>query len=357
MTDVYLNLDAVNPRTSSDKVDAKIVYSSTDVLLENPSEYRGSILRLSIPIQEIPIFLFDGDEKNSNYIVSVTYAGLAHQQPLLFTSEWVGSGPTGSPVTNPFYYGVYFIEHMIAMLNFAIRTCWTVVGSPYGSPPWFGFNPSAELFTLYYPEGYITGGGFRMYFNNNLRILFSGFYCLFKGYSNVDSSEFLFFRQYSDNTPNYLPAGTIQPDGVASAGRIWYQVEDYPTLSSWYQFDRIIVTCNDLPVLQEFSSPINLNQSSASSDAKLPILTDFIINLNDTNKDLRGILEYAPTAEFRYFDLDSDRPIKNLTLEFYASLKTSLNNTTNLYKIPISPGEVIHAKILFRKRSECDCTK
>lgn len=350
-SDIYINLDGVNSSNSGVLADAKIVFSSSTPLLQNPSEYKGTVVRLTLPIQEIPIFLFDGNEVTSNYIVTCSFGGLEVSVPLLFTTEWVNS----SPATNQFYYGIYFIEHMIDMLNFAIRSAWTAVGSPYASPPWFGFNPTTEIFTLYYPQAYI-GGGFRMWFNNRLRILFSGFYCLFSSYSAAKGTEFLFFRQYSNGSANNIPIGLIYPDGSASATLTWYQNADYSTLPSWYQFDKVIMTCNNIPAEAEFTNPVNLNQTSSSSDATLPILTDFVINLNDTNKDLRGILEYAPTAEFRWFDMNGNAPMTSVTVDFYAVPKTSLSGTTQLYKIPITPGETIHTKLLFRKKTEfCNC--
>jgi len=351
MTDIYVNIDAINERDAAGTVESKIVFSSTGPFLPNPSEYKGTILRLSIPIQEIPIFLFDGDEKGSDYVVTVDYGGLEVRQEVLFTTEWKG-GPSSTPTTNQFYYGVYFYQHMIDMVNTAIYTAWTAVGSPYQSPPWFGFNPVTELFTLYYTNAYI-GGGFRLFFNNTLRILFASFNMDFYGYNIDKSTEFSFYRQYSTTAgPNSIPAGIVLPSNVLSVGLTWYQIADYSTLASWNQFDKILLVCNNLPILNEFNNPINLNQSSSSSDVTLPILTDFIIDVNATSRELRGILQYAPRAEFRWFDLVGTQPCSQFTVDIYALLKTSLNNYANLYKVLIPPGETIHLKLLFRKKSE-----
>jgi hypothetical protein len=144
------------------------------------------------------------------------------------------------------------------------------------------------------------------------------------------------------NTGN-IPTSTIGTNWKPFYGyaEIWTE-QEYVALYTWNQARFIVFTTDTIPVMPE-QLP-NIGSSSAESPNFRKIISDFALSTN-IGSEIRSILTYNPSAEYRRISLISKDPLYNINIKPYW-----IDSTGKFFPIYINPGDQITIKILFERK-------
>lgn len=327
----YFNC-VINPAFNN----AAAIYDETLTipLLDNPSEYFCSVVRFQIPLNAIPFFHFplDRNQNNANVsdlILGIRTVGLVkYPQRVIYVPNNNLPVPTTTRVIAPFwtnnqaisdYYSVFSINQMITLFNNTLVTAITAAGL-VGPTAIYSYNASTQLITLTVNAAFLAAGC--TIFMNDACENFLASFQLFENYDVTVGDDFYHV--------------------ITSA----VTVEDYNAMSLWFDLRRIIVTSNSLPV--RFESVPAQNEPGGIGNGLVsyqPILTDFIIGLDDVNT-ASCIAIYNPSAQYRLIDMTSHTPINKVHIALSYSDKYN-----NQFPIKLDRSQSASVKLGFFKRS------
>ena len=109
LTHTYYNISLHNP-TKQPKI-ASFYETRNEPIIQKPSDYYMSVVRVDCPTIEIPIFIYPGDWKETgniyyptndtkagvSYVVTMSYNGTDAQKSVTYQSTTPNFTPTGSP--------------------------------------------------------------------------------------------------------------------------------------------------------------------------------------------------------------------------------------------------------------------
>jgi hypothetical protein len=338
MDNIYLNL-SYNPVENAGQFtsQAKINQTMTQAILDNPSEYFGSIIRFRIPTDAIPMYFWRLDVGQNNPNVSllsigINVGGTKASTKLVYVPDVIGTNPVPVPAGSaPFftiaqatsdYYAIYNIDNLIRAFNVAIDTSMTTLA--LAEPrPYFIYEPATELISCIVTTAFISAG-LTMFMNNDCVSFLDGFPKI-KNNSPSSAADIWYFKF---DIPPYLGVSPYK-----------FQSE-YSNMSLWFDVTKIIITSNGLPIRNEQAPFENTGVSNA-----IPIFTDYEVafdNVSMTN----GIAIYNPQSQYRLVDLTSNSPIYKIDLGFLYQDKFG-----TIRPIYISADQSISVKIAFFKKS------
>lgn len=322
-----------------------------------PDEWYMSIVRFSVPTAYIPIGLFpiagppNTDPNLSQLSVTLSYSGNDFQTFLIWVPQntYLPVPPPPSvsegAVRNKYvqYYSYYSVQHYLDILNTAFSTAFANLkalfpGAPPTEPPFMSFTPSTGLFTLYAQTTYAGSNTISIYMNDFL-------YQQFKPCFNVINT--------GSNQPNGKNELFVVEDLItnqvtlpAPQGSCYAMNQEYNTIANWFNLTSIVFTTGSIPIRKEWLSTqeVNNGQITGSGSNFFPILTDFEIDIANGN-EIRSFINYNPTAQYRYIDLQGKSPISTIDLQIYWK-----DNYDNLYPILIGPHDIATVKVLFEKK-------
>ena len=117
--------------------------------------------------------------------------------------------------------------------------------------------------------------------------------------------------------------------------------QHYPTFYLWYDFSKLVIVSNSLPVNSE---SIGVNQSGV--DKKLSILTDFKPGQFGVGDLTESNLVYSPTPQYRLIDMYSNGDIKEIDYSVFWQDTQGI-----LYPLLLFPGQSMTLKMLFVRKS------
>lgn len=130
--------------------------------------------------------------------------------------------------------------------------------------------------------------------------------------------------------------------------------QDYPTTPLWNPVQAIVFTTALMPIQNELiASPQIYNDTNLSSQISntsgnnrnfAPVLTDIEVPLT-RGDETKPTIYYAPTAEYRLTDLQSNNPINNIQVTI-----SWRDNYGTLHPFLLDAGCTSTLKILFRKK-------
>jgi hypothetical protein len=130
--------------------------------------------------------------------------------------------------------------------------------------------------------------------------------------------------------------------------------QDYPTTPLWNPVQAIVFTTALMPIQNELiASPQIYNDTNLSSQLSntsgnnrnfAPVLTDIEVPLTKGD-ETKPTIYYAPTAEYRLTDLQSNNPINNIQVSI-----SWRDNYGTLHPFLLDAGCTSTLKILFRKK-------
>lgn len=139
---VYYNI-AITNTSPTDVVLASYNQSRTTSILDNPSDYYCSIQRFTVPLQQVPIFVF----LDNTYSVTMSYGGNDYKQDLVYVAGY-STNLSPSPPDNRFVYSYnQFIDSIndglgLAMTAFTTALPAFVIGTTYAAGEAVKFNLS-----------------------------------------------------------------------------------------------------------------------------------------------------------------------------------------------------------------------
>ncbi len=386
-----------NPGDLSPSI-AEYVENRTQAIVDNPSEYQMSVIRFSIPSSELPIFIFGIQSfPNTNINLSTTsftlsYGGTDVRVYLIYTPQ------TSYPLPNPPsaehkeqyitpYYYVKTYQHMIEMMNTALSTAYDTLlpyvtyqaisiyaigdlviyngviyrslvngntgNQPDISPvqwqstqlpteaPYFIYDSDIKKFSLIAQKQYdeskyldpISIYTDHLFYTN----FFNGSFLVYDNLYTNDDGKGIQFLVKNTNNNEYKTN--------------YYQMkQEFSTIYAWNSFKSIVFMTGSIPIRNEFTpTQIQSGQNTPGLVNSSPILTDFEPPLES---DLRTVLQYNPTAEYRMIDLIGTSPLVKFDIRVFW-----VDNHQNLYPIYIPAGENVTIKFLFRKKKYLDYKK
>lgn len=387
----YLDITVSNNNhNASNSNPVPVVFSSRRDAdyLTNPSEYLMSVIRWNLELR-LPQLVPQLDFLSPNFYVpnegyqtiynvgiefysivnNVKTASIVEELPIIFISQNNFKIPNPQPnnmiqvYDDPYFY-VDSVQYFMALVNETIKkvyqnaiTAWNAVHPPITitakTSPYFLYNNDGN-FSLFALPNFLThdsrvvqpdGFYMNLFFNSSLYTLFNGFSASIQSFINTLNNYRIQF--ISENQTSSI---TLQGDNEATT--FLYMISEYPCVPSWSPVSSIIFQSNNIPVEPTNSTPCNIvggMQGSVSSNNNLnlsPIITDFNVNFQNGTEG-RQITYYASPSEYRFFDLNSNRPISDINI--IAMWKDKLTGAQhNLYLFSGCGGSM---KILFRKKT------
>jgi len=356
--------------------------TKTIPILNKCSDYYCSVIRFSIPLDTIPLFIMPivpnqflaitppgPDPDLTPLLLGVRYLGIDYYVNLDYISR---GNPTVYPapiqdqltqVVTPYYY-VYSYQVLIDMLNVALRTVLTASGilaalpapptPPLINPnlPYFYLDAETNLISLIYPIYFanltapLTDVP-TIFINSLLKSYLDAFDFSFIGFDQPNGRDFQFLLTSPSPDKIFYPANFILPPNATAQPTqspiIFYRVkQEYSSLQYWTSLRKLIISTNTIPIVAESIPAIN---QSTDLNVSYPILSDFIPNIEGSAGTSRTIAFYLPDAQYRLVDLIGDNSLQKLDLKvFWQDLDG------NLFPMTISANQQIDIKLgFFRK--------
>lgn len=332
---VYFNVVITN---NSSVVPIKAEFDSvlTSALLDNPSDYYCSIVRFTVPLQQVPIFIF----QDGLYSVTISNGATDFQTILTYVPSYF---PNLNPMP-PDNRMVYSYQQFLDSINNALRSSFIASALP-GVAPYMTYDPVTGLFSLNAVTTFHNNAftdinqPIKVWFNTNLWSFFNNFEKIYNGNSptafNTNGKNYNIIIKPTGNNEIIIPAtfgGPTPGFGMS---------QEFQSLSSWNTVRQLAFFTNSIPIRTE-AIPNTFNSNSTIQSYQ-PILTDFQLSLD---VPLRTYAQYVPTSEYRLVDMIGTNELKRINLIVFWQDK---NNA--LYPIYIDPLDSLSVKILFRRKN------
>jgi hypothetical protein len=252
------------------------------------------------------------------------------------------------------YYNIYNYQYFIYLINLQLTAAFSELVSqveavelelPTIQSPVLSWNTDNNTAVLNCDVlGYSTSSQnyIKIYFNTALSQLFSSFPVLI---NSVSSYEGLNAQIITDsyNNANVIQYPTYNP--TYDAIQVF---QEFSTVALWNPITSIVFTSNTLPIVStQVSTPVlylNGNQTGSNGNNALinQVITDFISN----DGVYKPQLVYEPSAQFRYIELLSNRPLNTFDLQVYWKDRNGV-----LIPFYLSSGCTATIKVLFTKKT------
>ena len=342
---IYLNV-VIQPNAANgvNNTIAKYDETLTNPVLMCPQDYSMSVIRFSLPIDQIPLFSFPMDVNNINPNVSyceigLRVAGVNYMYPLVYIPRNTLPIPTSTASSAPYftneqsispYFNMFSINHMISMINTAVAAAYTISGL-VGNPPYYMWDASSELITLYIPNSMMVAGH-QVVVNKYMKDYLAAFE-YFQDNNTINAPLF-----YNINNPKNLDVAGYH-----------LHVQEYVAIALWMDLRKIIIVSRTLPICSEVLPDQITTQSAqlpqfSGISSTLPVVSDFVLSYDQFNQ-ISSVIVYNPISQYRWVDLVGNTPINKIDLQFFY-----MDRFGNKLPIYISPTNEISIKIAFVRK-------
>jgi hypothetical protein len=252
------------------------------------------------------------------------------------------------------YYYVYNYQYFIYLINGAFISCFNdlnalVTGAglvlPTTHAPVMAFNTDNNCALVNCDVlGYATTASshIRIYFNTPLTQLFSSFPARLLGFNEpLGKNSQLITNSFQDSNIIKYPPYNPTYDAI--------QVfQEFSTTALWCPITSVVFTSNTLPIVSnQVSNPViyqnGVQIGNNGNNALISqTITDFVAN----EGFYKPQLIYEPSAQFRYLELISNRPLNTFDLNVFWKDKTG-----TLIPFLLSSGSTATIKVLFTKKT------
>ena len=349
----YVNVTINNPTGQSNKI-ANFDFTYDRNILQVCGEHLCGVVSFSLPLQNLPLFIFPivADQANPN--LSTLQVGVCHNIPAATIAAGTSSALVGNltsliwqpqelglgvpvqdrevQVVSPYHY-CYAYEHFVNLVNVAVKKSWIQQGNIGGPGNWpqFSYQSDQHTFAWSVPEtlaANVSGGapGWSVCWNE-------GFDNLVNNFNTINNGLGAFILE------DTLSAET---NTVSTAsGNVVFLEQDYPTTDAFNSAQRIICLTSSIPVAADyFAAPYGQYGGTGLSNTE-KVLVDISLDFDNNVGAQRSTLVYNPNL-YQLSDLESTLPLNRVSLKFQWA--DSLNN---FYDIPVKQGEVISVKLGF----------
>jgi len=358
----------------------QFIETRNNPFLYESDQYLMSIIRFTLDTPNLPVFIptiqpYQNDINLTIYSISLTYTNPANTSQTFTQQTFLNFVPQSNvpplpPTTNNTpnglqynadgYYNVYNYQYLIFLLNQTFSDCYNDLNTqvvnagltlPSAYAPVMAWNTNDSTAVINCDIlGYSTVEPItptfqpiKIYFNTPLAELFSSFPVFINTLSSVNGlNAQLITDSYSQsNTIGFPPYGTYQFTAI--------QVfQEFSTIASWTPITSIVFTSNTLPIVSnQVSQPVVFNngvQSGNNGNNSLinQVITDFV----SSDGVYKPNLVYEPSAQYRYIQLISNRPLTTFDLSVFWK-----DRFGNLQPFRLASGGTASIKVLFTKKN------
>jgi len=341
---IYYNLTFINNDNFLVPADASETRASK--ILDNPSEWLMSVIRFDVDSHtlplNIPLFQTGSTTATTSYI-TLKYLGNYYTQNIIFVNpslHFSGKRPNG----------IFNYQSWLDFVNTALGLAFastTVVGFS----PLFIYNPLTQLIDLYVDGNFLPSAGankIEIFVNPDLYLYLTNFQYDYDTQPILSPFYTLRMAITNDNTIIIPAMGSRfeYPIATQAFAAALYKNSQYAIgTASWNSVRGIILKSNLLPNRDEIipTSPTSANNYSTS--ATMPIISDFLVPIQNDVTSNRVTLEYIPLSQYRYVDLLSTTPLEKVDFQMFWS-----DFLGNIYPIYLFPNTGMSVKILFEKK-------
>jgi len=342
---IYVNV-LISPSSTQFIINAEYAVTKTLPILSKCDDYYCSIVRFSIPLDFIPLFIMPiiPNQPNPNltpFVIGIQTGSVNYSQNVIYVSEDGVPPPIQNQPTQviTLYYYVYDYQNLITAINTALAAAFVASGLT-GDCPYFYLNTTTEEISLvvdiatFAPTATPTTPNpiptATIFMNKDLQIFLTSFPVNFVGPISTGLYFFNLIRFGLDTT--------IPPfSGTATQKQF---TQEYSVLELWGSISKILITTNSIPIISEYTPTNNSGISST-----LPILSDFVPQFELAGQS-RSIAYYTPTSQYRLSDMKSSEQLNTIDLKIYWQDKD-----LNIYPLPINQYQEASIKIGFFKKS------
>ena len=346
------------------------VETRNNPFLYESDQYLMSIIRFSLDTPNLPVFIptIQSNQSDVNltiYSVSLTYNNgvtdfiqqtyieYIPQNLIIATPPPTSTTPDGLQYNLTGYYNTYNYQYFIYLINNAFITCYndlntqvTTAGSvlPSAYHPTISWDTQNNTAIIYCDlDGYSTGLStpIKIYFNTPLAGLFSSFPVLINSLSSTNGLNAQLI------TDSYSQSNTIGFPPYSPVYEAIQVFQEFSTISIWCPITAIVFTSNTLPIISnQVSTPIIYNNGSIQgSNGNNALITQVITDFISSDGMYKPILIYEPSAQYRYIQLISNRPLSTFDLQVFWK-----DRTGQLIPFRLASGCTATIKVLFTKK-------
>jgi hypothetical protein len=352
-----------------------VIETRNNPFLYDTDQYYMSIIRFVLDTPNLPVFIPTiQPAPNTDINLTVYSVSLQWTNPVApfqtFTQQtYIRYAPQNLSATIPpnptqtgtgfqynvgGYYNIFNYQYFIYLINTAFLTCYNalnaqVVGAGLALPsphaPVMAFNTDNNTALINCDlAGYSTlsSNYIKIFFNTPLAELFSSFPCLINGnYSPLGLNAQVITNTFGNSNviqyPPYLP--------TYNAIQVF---QEFSTTALWCPITSIVFTSNTLPIVSnQVSTPIIYNNgievgNNGNNALISQTITDFVAN----EGFYKPQLIYEPSAQFRFIELISNRPLNTFDLQVYWKDKVG-----TLIPFYLASGATASVKVLFTKKN------
>lgn len=354
---VYVNLALKNTTADTTGI-VRVGQTYTEAILDNPSKYYASVVKLEIPLSGLPLMIFPNPTNPNTVwrIGVVLYDRVGNAASLFLVDvQYIVYNTFITDPSDPSYYWVYHYGQLVEMINAALAASYILAGSPGATdPPYVRFNVNTSLFEFVIPQAMVNAGGFGNWsiaWNNNMNTFFPSWNVFLKNIgNNPNASEFTLVNDNWDYDDSF------------QVGTDFVVPQEYPTVDYLNSVRKIVVTSNSLPTRKEYYPPpppqitttggVTSNINTGGSNSR-NILIDFQLELDRKAGEQRGILIYDANI-YRLIDMVSTNALYRIDLDVFW-----VDGENNFYPLRISKNDTMTIKLSFFDRKlfrnyDCD---
>jgi hypothetical protein len=329
-------------------------------ILNNAGEHMCAVVSFSLPLQNLPLFIFPVTPNNANSNLSILKVGVCHNvsasniansAPQVFSGNLTNliwqTQELGLAVpvqdlniqrSDPYYY-CYSYEHFVNLVNVAVEKSWlnqltpgSAPGIGYGKCPKFSYDDSKYTFRWDIPTAFAA---------NVAHGATDGWsVCWNEAFDNLVNN----FNALNDGSGHYILEDTLSALTNTVSGNIILN-QDYPTTDAFNSAQRIVCTTSSIPIAADyFAAPYDQNSLGGLSNTE-KVLVDVSLDFDNNVGAQRSVFVYSPQL-YQISDMESTLPLTRISFKF--EWFDSLNQR---HEIPLRQSDTITVKLgFFSKR-------
>jgi hypothetical protein len=339
-------------------IKAKVSANNNTPILENPSKYFASVVRMEVPSFAIPLvnILIKTPINTINDIntminsFTLQYGNFYSAQTFFqWTTQITSTSqlfpkyifPAQQQIFSPYYFG-YSIFQWVDIMNTALATAMTdlkaqVPAIASANNPFFVYNPETELMSLYADKNFFNNSlttPIQIYTNSVSSQSFNGFWFDERNVGSATGIDEVFIIK-SNNTVNDKTINSV----------VYIEMQqEFVSLAYLSPLKSIILSTNMNVVSEVFF--IN-NPNALQNQNYINVLTDFLPDISGASEAGVGskIFIYNATALWRLFQFTDENPLYNFSL----SLNWQDVNG-NVYPLELVKGTQCNVKMMFIRK-------
>lgn len=334
---------------------------SNQIIINNPDDYVGSIVRFGFSGFNIPVIgplLIQTPVTDINkciYSFTMEYNGIKSNQTFyVFQPQIVNQNvPSNNTPLQTFSGGYYFLfdyDRIVQIMNVALSSALANLKTKSGTgniaaanTPFFDYDSKTQLISLYSDSTYFDMGSstdlIKIFFNAPSYVFMEAI--PYDNFSNTDPTG-------CDNVINIYNNHMINIKQITVPSNYNAIVTSQQFVSvSYMSYLKNITIKTTMPINKEsFNNVLNTGISQQQPTVYQSILTDF---LPDISQPQAGISSYKfiynTPSLYKFFTFNTNNPLTDVSLEF------SWNDTIgNEYPLIIQKGQSTLVKFMFIKK-------